>query len=307
MHYKITPGLYALGTPDPESIVLVTGNYKMSFDRLRSALSGFSVWILSLDTKGINVWCAAGKGTFGTDELVNRIRDVRLDQVVNHRRLILPQLGAPGVAAHQVKKESGFSVTYGPIKASDIPKFIKAGCKADPSMRKKSFGIGERLILIPIELVTAFKWFILITAAFLFLEGISGPHDFWSNTAENALFTVLALSGALCAGTILTPIFLPWIPGRAFSFKGGIAGFFILPLLWIIRKPETGSWPVILEMAAWLFMIPSISAFLGMNFTGASTYTSLSGVKKEMKWALPFEISGTGIGFILWMSSKWIW
>jgi acetyl-CoA decarbonylase/synthase complex subunit gamma len=211
------------------------------------------------------------------------------------------------VAAHQVKKESGFSVTYGPIKASDIPKFIKAGCKADPSMRKKSFGIGERLILIPIELVTAFKWFILITAAFLFLEGISGPHDFWSNTAENALFTVLALSGALCAGTILTPIFLPWIPGRAFSFKGGIAGFFILPLLWIIQKPETGSWPVILEMAAWLFMIPSISAFLGMNFTGASTYTSLSGVKKEMKWALPFEISGTGIGFILWMSSKWIW
>ena len=73
MDYSIDPGLYALGNPDRESSVLVTANYKMSFDELRCALPGRDFWILVLDTKGINVWCAAGKGTFGTKELVMRI------------------------------------------------------------------------------------------------------------------------------------------------------------------------------------------------------------------------------------------
>ena len=104
MHYTIEPGLYALGKPNGQSPVFVTANYKMSFDRLREALPGRDAWILVLDTKGINVWCAAGKGTFGTTELVSRIESSGLKQVVSHRELILPQLSGPGVAAHEVKK-----------------------------------------------------------------------------------------------------------------------------------------------------------------------------------------------------------
>jgi acetyl-CoA decarbonylase/synthase complex subunit gamma len=59
-------------------------------------------------------------------------------------------------------------------------------------------------------------------------------------------------------------------------------------------------------MTAWILLIPAVSAYLAMNFTGASTYTSLSGVKKEMHWALPLQI-GTGvIGIILWIGSHFI-
>ena len=65
MHYTIEPGLYALGKPDERSPVLVTANYKMSFDKLREVLPGRDMWILVLDTKGINVWCASGKGLSG--------------------------------------------------------------------------------------------------------------------------------------------------------------------------------------------------------------------------------------------------
>jgi CO dehydrogenase/acetyl-CoA synthase gamma subunit (corrinoid Fe-S protein) len=72
-----------------------------------------------LDTQGINVWCAAGKGTFGTDELVHRIEATQLHDVVRHRVLILPQLGAPGVAAHDVKKRSGFTIEYGPVRTAN--------------------------------------------------------------------------------------------------------------------------------------------------------------------------------------------
>jgi acetyl-CoA decarbonylase/synthase complex subunit gamma len=43
-----------------------------------------------------------------------------------------------------------------------------------------------------------------------------------------------------------------------------------------------------------------------MNFTGASTYTSLSGVRKEMRWALPMEIGAGIVGLGLWLGSNFI-
>lgn len=113
MSYKINPGIYAVGTPDSSSDVLVTANYKLTFDALRKELTGLNLWILVLDTKGINVWCAAGKGTFGTKELINQINKTRLSEIVSHRNLILPQLGAPGVIAHEVTRMTAFRLNMG--------------------------------------------------------------------------------------------------------------------------------------------------------------------------------------------------
>ena len=81
MGHRVEPGLYSLGNPTSESPVFVTANYTLSFDALRSALKGIDGYILVLDTQGVNVWCAAGKGTFGTDELVKRIEATRLHEV----------------------------------------------------------------------------------------------------------------------------------------------------------------------------------------------------------------------------------
>ena len=157
MDYAVDPGLYALGNPDGDSPVFVSANYKMSFDELRSSLPGRNGWILVLDTDGINVWCAAGKGTFGTDELVRRIEATGLKKLVRHRKLILPQLAGPGVSAHQVKTRSGFTVQYGPIRAQDLPAYLDSGLKATPEMRRKTFTLKERAVLIPVELVEALK------------------------------------------------------------------------------------------------------------------------------------------------------
>jgi hypothetical protein len=158
--YKIDPGLYATGSPGPGSDVFVTANYKLTFDLLRKNLSNIDGWILVLDTKGINVWCAAGKGTFSTKELVNRIKQFSLDKIVSHKRLILPQLGATGVAAHKVKDETGFNVHYGPVRASDIEKFIKSGYRADKEMRKVKFSFADRIKLIPNDFLHR-KFFLL--------------------------------------------------------------------------------------------------------------------------------------------------
>lgn len=306
MHYRVEPGLYALGQPNEQSPVLVTANYKMSFDRLREALPGRNLWILVLDTKGINVWCAAGKGTFGTRELVNRIESSGLAQIVSHRELILPQLAGPGVAAHEVKKLSGFKVIYGPIRATDLPKFLDAGFKATPEMRIKTFSILERAALIPIEIGGALKGGLVIISIFFILSYLGKLGEGLPNALNHGFFSALSILMAIMAGAILTPLLLPWLPGRAFSIKGLIMGLITVAILVVMRFSGLVTGKDWLEMVAWLLLIPALSAFLSMNFTGASTYTSLSGVKKEMRWAVPFQIGAGMIGFILWVGSQFI-
>ena len=235
MHYTVDPGLYALGRPDEKSPVLVTANYKMSFDRLRKALPGRNAWILVLDTKGINVWCAAGKGTFGTEELVARIGSSGLDRVVSHREVILPQLSAPGVAAHQVRKLSGFKGIFGPIRAEDLPAFMDNGMKATAEMRVKTFTTWERFVLIPVELVGALKAALVIIPILLILSGLLGPSGFWPNVLNQGLFAVQALLTAIFAGAVLTPLLLPWLPGRAFSLKSLAPGLLCALLLFLLR------------------------------------------------------------------------
>jgi hypothetical protein len=306
MHYTVDPGLYALGEPNEQSPVLVTANYKMSFDRLREALSNRHAWILVLDTNGINVWCAAGKGTFGTDELVRRIEFSQLNRVVSHRELILPQLSGPGVAAHKVKKRTGFKVLYGPIQATDLSVFLDAGMEATPKMRRKTFTMLERLVLIPVELVSALKWSLLILPAFFLLGGLGAPSGFWQGVLNDGLFAVLNLLGALLAGAILTPILLPWIPGRAFSQKGLIMGLITTLFITLFGAFYLNIRQDYMNILAWFFLAPALSAYLAMNFTGASTYTSLSGVRKEMRWAVPLEIVGGVAGLTLWVGSRFV-
>ena len=183
MRYRVSPGLYAVGRPTAESPVLVTANYKLTLDHLRSKLGGLNVWILVLDTKGVNVWCAAGKGTFGTDEIVRQVAATRLAEIVSHRQLVVPQLGAPGIAAHQVKNRCGFRVIYGPVLARDIPAFLAAGMQATPAMRKVDFPLGLRLAVVPIEVTRYAKYFIPAAAVLFFLAGLGTDGYSWARVA----------------------------------------------------------------------------------------------------------------------------
>jgi acetyl-CoA decarbonylase/synthase complex subunit gamma len=306
MKYTVDPGLYALGCPNAHAPVLVTANYKMSFDRLRESLPGRNAWILVLDTKGINVWCAAGKGTFGTDELVFRIAGSGLKDLVAHRDLIVPQLGAPGTAAHLVKKLSGFRVHYGPVEARDLPAYLDAGMKAAPDMRVKKFPLRDRTALIPIELTAGMKIFALIVPVLIAVAGFSGNSTFLGNVKSEGVFMVLAIIGGIFAGTVLTPLLLPYLPGRAFAVKGlagGVATFALLFSIcgsgYNIHSPGRLAW-----LGSLLLITSALAAFLAMNFTGSSTYTSLSGVKREMKFALPVQIGAGITGFALWVVSR---
>ena len=290
--HRVKPGLYALGTPNPDSPVFVSANYKLSFNALRASLTGVDGWILVLDTRGINVWCAAGKGTFGTEELVKRIEATGLKDIVRTRVLILPQLGATGVAAHIVKRRTGFKVEYGPVRAEDLKDYLHSG-QATPEMRKVRFALRDRLTLIPVDIVNYFLPTLLAAVILYFLGG-------W--------LSVAAVVSSVLAAVVLFPILLPWLPFHDFSIKGFLLGLILmLPFLAQVWMDQTRPpWVNVLHSVPLVLGYPVVTAFIALNFTGSSTFTSRTGVKKEifayipvMGWFFGISVAVT-IGLAIW-------
>jgi hypothetical protein len=300
-NYSITPGLYCIGEPDKTSPVLVTANYKLSFDALRKELADISLWILVVDTRGINVWCAAGKKTFSAEEVAYQVKNAKLDQLVSHRELILPQLAASGVAARDLQKLCGFKGRFGPIQASMLPAYLQTG-KADETMRTVTFSLRERAVLIPLEICMLWKQLLVAFAIFLVLSGISPEIYSYGAALGRGAIVMLATLAAIVAGAALTPLLLPWIPFRQFWLKGTVMGGLVALLFLFTGEPAMNG----VEKLALFLWITGCSAFLAMNFTGSTPFTSLSGVKKEMRSGLPLQIGATALALLCWVIGPFI-
>ena len=280
--HRVEPGLFRLGNPGSDSPVFASANYTLSFDALRCALDGVDAWILVLDTKGINVWCAAGKGTFGTDELVNRIQTADLPAIVSHRKIIVPQLGAPGISWPEVMRKSHFLVEYGPVRASDLPQYLKTHT-ATPEMRRVQFPFKDRIVLTPVEFVHLALPLFVVTA---FLWFLAGP------------VAALAAISAVIAGTVIFPALLPFIPTHDFSTKGLLLGGLVaIPFAASFATvPAIPFWANTLAAASALLIIPAVTAYIALNFTGCTTFTSRTGVKKEIFRYVPVMAVMAGLG-----------
>jgi hypothetical protein len=283
--HRVRPGLYALGSPGREAEVFVTANYSLSFDALRSALKGIDAFILVLDTHGVNVWCAAGKGSFGTAELVRRIADCQLKNYIQQRKLVLPQLGATGVSAHLLKDQCGFTVEYGPVRAEDLPDYLKTH-QATPAMRTMRFNLADRLVLAPVEMVTTLLPMAGISAVMYLLGG-------WFNL-------LWGLAGWLAA-TLLFFILLPWLPTREFSTKGFILGVLVaLPFaFWQFLQPNTTFLYNLMHVLPMGLVLTAAVAFYALNLTGSTPITSWTSVRKEIFRYVPVMAVMAVSGIIL--------
>ena len=137
-------------------------------------------------------------------------------------------------------------------------------------------------------------------AILFFLSGLDKQGFLFDKMIGTCIPPLVNLTGAYIAGIVIAPMLLPWVPFRAFSLKGAFWGVMTTLLLSSIFHSS------LTEALAFGLMNVAVASFMTMNFTGSSTFTSLSGVKKEMKWALPFQIGFAAVGLILFILTKLI-
>jgi acetyl-CoA decarbonylase/synthase complex subunit gamma len=181
------------------------------------------------------------------------------------------------VAAYEVTRQTGFSIRYAAIRAGDIPRYLDNSMMTTAEMRAQTFTLRERAVLIPVELVMALKPTAIVTAA-LFAVGLA------LYGIQLGFITVLAYLGTVISGIVLAPLLLPWLPGRSFAFKGALIGLAWIAAFYFITAGLWWNGPV--AVAAFV-ALPAVSAFYALNFTGCTPFTSRSGVKKEMRVAIP--------------------
>ena len=198
---KVRPGVYSVGIPRKDSPVLVTGNFALTVQRLVRAIDGqLDAWILVVDSAGINVWCAAGGRFLTAEKVISAIQSSQLEYFVNHHALILPQLCANGVDGWKIRKETGWGVHWGPVRAVEIPAYFRHARKKSDEMRWVDFPLRDRLEMVSVTL--GFYGLLILIPVWIFWRNFFGP---------------LAIS--LIGLSFFYAVFQPWLPGKDGLYK----------------------------------------------------------------------------------------
>ncbi|MCL5256734.1 MAG: carbon monoxide dehydrogenase, partial [Chloroflexi bacterium] len=86
------------------------------------------------------------------------------------------------------------------------------------------------------------------------------------------------------AGAVLFPMVLPWLPTRDFSSKGFVLGGLVgLPFAIAALLGAPGpTWSTAILALAYLLLMSPVTAYLALNFTGSTPFTSRSAVAREI-------------------------
>jgi len=138
-------GLIEIGAPGRDAPVLLTGNFRLTVERVKRSLRGIDAYLLVANSRGVNVWCAATGGLFTNHDVVSVLKTSGVEGRVDHRRVTLPQLAATGIEGPVVRRKTGWTVVWGPVEAAHLPEFLRCGGEIPPAMRKVGFPWPRRL------------------------------------------------------------------------------------------------------------------------------------------------------------------
>ncbi|MFQ5814134.1 MAG: corrinoid protein-associated methyltransferase CpaM, partial [Anaerolineae bacterium] len=238
----VRPGLYAIGSPGRSSPVLVTGNYDLTVRRVVRDIQGVDAYLLVADSRGINVWCAAGGGHFTAEKVIAAVKTSGVERFVDHHTLILPQLCANGVDGWRVRQETGWHVRWGPTYSQDIPAYLAASRHKTEEMRRVKFPLQSRLEMVA------------VVAGFYGLLMILPVAIFWRAHLIPVLASMVALGLAF-------GVFMPWLPGRNGLSKGAfLAGLsVVLTIAWSLFAGHLGP----RALFNWCLGLSAMAIFVG--------------------------------------------
>lgn len=273
---RVRPGLYRVGEPDREAPVLVSGNFDLTVRRVVKAIDGqVDAWLLVADSAGVNVWCGAGGGYFTAEDVIAAVKSSGLAEAVNTRALILPQLAANGVDGWTIRRQLGWRVHWGPVRAEDIPPYLDNRCEKTDAMRRVRFPLKSRLEMVTVTL-GFYALMILLPVAILW-RGM-----FWPITAS-----LLGLS-------YFYAVVHPWLPGRDGLLKSiPLTLIALIGLLVYATLVEPLPTP---RLFNWAVGLTGLSVFTGAELQGMSPF--MRGEQANWGWE---ALIGLILGLIYWL------
>jgi NAD-dependent dihydropyrimidine dehydrogenase PreA subunit len=251
-------GLLEIGHPGRSSPVLVTGNFRLTVARVCRALRGLDAYLLVANSRGVNVWCSATGGLLTNHDVLSALKTSGIEERVDHRQAILPQLAATGVDGRDLEQQSGWKVVWGPVYASDLPAFLQGGLAKGAAMREVRFPWTQRLEMavfwaFPISLISA-----LITGVL------------WRQALVTGVLVVWVLALALY---MVYPLYGRWLePG----WRGRAVVFSVLAVLWLVvmlglegytRGLGPPTWGVTARWGIFTFVVLMV---MGIDFLGST-------------------------------------
>ncbi|MCD6122547.1 MAG: 4Fe-4S binding protein [Spirochaetales bacterium] len=156
----VKTGLTKIGNPDKTSPVFLTCNYAVTVERVKKALKGTDCYLLIANSHGINVWCASTGGHLTNHSVISALKTSGIENLVDHRKIILPQLAAAGIEPGVIREKTGWHTVWGPVYAGDIPRFVRRGYSKNANMRMVKFHFSQRLEM---AVMWAFPFSVILT------------------------------------------------------------------------------------------------------------------------------------------------
>jgi acetyl-CoA decarbonylase/synthase, CODH/ACS complex subunit gamma len=123
---QVQPGLYEVNSPKPDSPVMVTSNFSITYFAVNNEVegAGIAAWLLVADAEGMSVLTAWAAGKFDADRIAKAVKTFGVESKVNHKRIILP--GQVAVLSGELEEGlPGWDIMVGPKEAVDIPAYLK--------------------------------------------------------------------------------------------------------------------------------------------------------------------------------------
>jgi len=269
------PGLYYTGQVyDKEAPLVVSCNFVLTVLLLYYRLKKITVRVLVIDTKGVNVWCSAGKGNFSAEAIINELSHYSDDVIGSRSVVILPKLSLSGVRLKHLR-ENGLTPVIGPVYMKELPTFLACTELADRTEERLLYNIKDRLFIFIPSLIQFAKYLIFFAIFFLLMRLIF-------NMTIPMSFLIIGLSVI-----IGYQVLFPFLVGKGFVHKGislavtitaGIAVYSFLNGM----EPLLFTFNVLFTFAT--------SIFFALYYTGNSGVSNYSSVKKEIIRYLPLSV-----------------
>jgi acetyl-CoA decarbonylase/synthase complex subunit gamma len=123
---QVQPGLYEINNPGPESPVLITTNFSITYFSVANEVesSGLPAWLLVTDAEGMSVLTAWAAGKFDAERIAKAVKGFGIADKVNHKKIVIP--GHVAVLSGELEAElPGWEIKVGPREGVDLPKYIK--------------------------------------------------------------------------------------------------------------------------------------------------------------------------------------